>query len=87
MPKAYDWFLVCDCWRTQIRPAALARASFRCQMCGKRRATEVHHLSYKRIGNEPPQDLLAVCHPCHCELHGLRPANDNQILLPLDETG
>jgi hypothetical protein len=28
-------------------------------------ATEVHHLSYRHIGNEPLFDLVSVCGPCH----------------------
>lgn len=29
------------------------------------RATEVHHLSYRFVGNEPLFDLVSVCRPCH----------------------
>jgi hypothetical protein len=53
-------------------------------------ATEAHHLTYVRIGREQPEDLLAVCSEHHRALHNRpakrklpRPANDNQLELPL----
>lgn len=33
-----------------------------------RTATEVHHLTYKNVGNEPLEDLSSVCHHCHAEI-------------------
>jgi predicted HNH restriction endonuclease len=38
----------------------------------KRRATQVHHKTYKNIFNEPLSDLLAVCASCHAEMHGIK---------------
>lgn len=37
--------------------------------CG-RKATEPHHTKYCKWGEfDPPENLMAVCHECHCELH------------------
>jgi hypothetical protein len=41
-----------------------------CQHCGKARAREAHHLTYDRLTREKDADLLAVCVPCHRQLHG-----------------
>jgi hypothetical protein len=30
--------------------------------------------------------LLAVCRPCHAEIHWRQPANDNQIQFPFEDT-
>ena len=32
---------------------------------------DTHHLSYRHLGNEPLEDLLGVCRPCHRYLSGL----------------
>lgn len=44
-----------------------------CQECGKRssasRALDVHHKTYQRIGEEPLEDLVALCRACHDALH------------------
>lgn len=33
-------------------------------------ATEVHHLKYPPWGTfDVPQNLIAICHECHCDLH------------------
>ena len=41
---------------------------FLCRRCGKR-ATEVHHETYKRIYNEQLSDLTALCGNCHEAAH------------------
>jgi hypothetical protein len=93
MSTKYRLYLLSDCWRKQIRPAALALANYLCQYCGVEPATQVHHLrGYACVGIEKPSDLLAVCDGCHRKLHDLptpandnriRAANDNQLQLPL----
>jgi hypothetical protein len=30
---------------------------------------QIHHLTYKRIFNELPSDLQALCFPCHEWIH------------------
>ncbi len=37
----------------------------RCQECSSEKRLEVHHLTYKNLGNEQPDDLLVLCHRCH----------------------
>jgi hypothetical protein len=37
--------------------------------CGSRENLDVHHLTYKRRGNERPADLVALCRRCHKERH------------------
>jgi hypothetical protein len=34
-------------------------------------AVQVHHLSYKRLGDERPEDLQPVCVDCHVRAHNL----------------
>ena len=69
------------------RHQALVRADFRCQIPGcARPAIQVHHWTYKRLGDEAPEDLCAVCLWCHKRLHTWYvpdAANDNQLELPL----
>jgi hypothetical protein len=36
-----------------------------CQSCGVAVATQVHHLTYKHIFEEPLFDLVAICDECH----------------------
>jgi 5-methylcytosine-specific restriction endonuclease McrA len=51
-----------------------ARSGGRCERCGKtlRRATmEPHHVTSRAKGGPDALDnLLAVCHACHEEIHG-----------------
>lgn len=73
----YQRYLASPWWQW-VRGMAMQRAQARlygaCERCGERRAIDVHHLSYVRLGAEWPEDLLAVCRECHAELHGLPPS-------------
>ncbi len=75
---AYDWYLSTPAWRKRSRLCKV-RAHGICQHCHKRKATQAHHLTYERVFDEDPNDLVALCDKCHRALHWLKPANDNQI--------
>jgi hypothetical protein len=64
----YEAYLASDAW-TQCRAVALMRANEICECCEHFRATEVHHITYERIGQELDSDLMAVCSFCHGLLH------------------
>lgn len=40
-----------------------------CQICIEKRGTQLHHMSYRRLGNEPDKDLLFLCSSCHHDIH------------------
>jgi hypothetical protein len=54
-----------------VRREVFERAGGRCERCGARPPTEPHHLRYPPWGAfDIPTNLLAVCHRCHCDIHG-----------------
>jgi 5-methylcytosine-specific restriction endonuclease McrA len=73
----YQAYLNSPKWKNK-RLKVLMRAKFKCEQCKKAQATQVHHLTYKRlgkgdnIGSEPLSDLLAVCARCHRKIHGIK---------------
>lgn len=58
----------CEYLRTKhwldVRYACMKAAKWLCRLCGKR-ATDAHHLTYERRGEELPEDTVALCRPCH----------------------
>jgi hypothetical protein len=53
-----------------IRRQVFARAHGVCERCKARPATEPHHLRYPPWGTlDVPENLIAVCHECHCKIH------------------
>src|SRR5215813_3548694 len=80
---AYGWYRSSPSWHER-RQWILKRARGICEKCRQRAATEVHHLTYKRVFNEDMADLIALCRQCHAEIHWRQPANDNQIQLSFD---
>jgi len=55
-------------WKRK-RAVVLIMSERRCYDCGGQ-ATDVHHLTYARLGNEELDDLVPLCHECHAERHG-----------------
>lgn len=55
-------------WKTR-RKDALVRAGGRCMDCGATTHLHVHHLTYKRHGNELARDLRVLCPRCHSRRH------------------
>jgi len=45
------------------------RDNFTCQSCGSTSNLQTHHITYKNLFNEPDEDLICVCQPCHSILH------------------
>lgn len=64
----YDAYLLSPQWR-DLRAKVLARDAYQCNGCGAGRATQVHHLTYARVGREMLFDLVAVCDRCHDAIH------------------
>lgn len=64
----YSSYLQSEQWLHK-RELVLNRARGRCEGCGERRATQVHHLTYQRAGDEMLFDLAAICDHCHDRIH------------------
>lgn len=62
--KQYLDYLNSDLWK-QRRMALLEKAEFKCRACGENDCLEVHHLTYERLGNEDPNDLVVLCKSHH----------------------
>ncbi|MBO0863484.1 MAG: hypothetical protein J2P16_00220 [Mycobacterium sp.] len=55
----------------EIRAEVFRRAGGVCERCGLRPPTEPHHLRYPPWGTlDVPENMIAICHQCHCEIHG-----------------
>ena len=52
-----------------------------CELCHKFPSAQVHHTSYKRMGEEKRKDLMGVCDRCHKHLHLLPPNISDPELL------
>jgi hypothetical protein len=64
----YNAYLASPEWQAK-RALVLKRDGFICQECFSRPASQVHHLSYKHLGDEPLDDLLSLCRICHQRIH------------------
>ena len=69
--RKYDAYLSSPKWKV-LRRKVLARAKGICEGCEERKATQVHHLTYERLGNEMLFDLVAVCDACQKQIHPQR---------------
>lgn len=65
--RRYNLYLRSPEWRAKAA-LVLDRAHHRCEACGTRPATDVHHLTYKHVFDELLWELRAVCTECHEKL-------------------
>jgi len=64
--RSDEWFM------TRLMTLIVAR--FCCEFCGhpaddRGMGLDVHHLSYDRLGDELPGDLIVLCRDCHTDAH------------------
>ena len=72
MTKAeYQGYLHSDHWKSK-RNEALTHFKHRCVICHSKAKLQVHHLTYKNIGNESIRELIVACGDCHKLIHNIR---------------
>ena len=64
----YLTYLKSEEWRSK-RSAVLKRDGGVCQGCRNASATEIHHITYENLFQEPLEDLISYCQPCHKKAH------------------
>ena len=69
--RKYHKYLLSDEW-AQLKIDIFAARGKSCERCGSKSSVQVHHLTYKNIFNEEPEDLLILCRNCHKDEHGIK---------------
>ena len=67
-PKDYAAYIQSDAWKRK-RIVRLKEDGFSCQLCGAKTNLNVHHLTYKHLGCERPDELMTLCRNCHAKVH------------------
>lgn len=63
--RNYEKYLRSDWWQI-VRRAALSRAGYKCERCGKKGRLDVHHKHYDSLGKEDiKEDVAVLCRNCH----------------------
>lgn len=65
----YEEHIASEKWAS-LRQAVVLREHGQCQGCGRQYAHEVHHLTYKHLGDEFLFELVLLCSSCHRRAHG-----------------
>ena len=60
------------------RALVLKRCHYICEGCNKAKATVVHHLNYKNVGNEFLFELVGLCRKCHERYHNVEGVEHEQ---------
>jgi uncharacterized protein YlaI len=64
----YVEYLKTEHWQKQ-RQEAIEFWGKRCMICDSQEALNVHHRTYKSLGNESILDLVVLCSDCHALFH------------------
>lgn len=62
--QQYQEYLKSEHWEKK-KEDFFTNRKYRCLLCGSRMKLEVHHLTYKNLGNEKKIDLVYLCRFCH----------------------
>jgi len=80
----YNQYIQSEAWRRKRRkyftskmyktyPTGKAAGKFVCYACGSSDRLDLHHKTYKRLGNENiTVDLVPLCKVCHDDVHKLQ---------------
>ena len=69
--KGYNAYLQSEHWK-KLRNSRIKWESgvAECAACHKKTTNvQLHHVSYKRLGNERKEDLIVLCNECHWRVH------------------
>ena len=68
-----NMYLRTPSWKLARRVVFFLRGK-KCEICGKTWRLQVHHKTYKHLGNEwlHPNDLQILCRDCHKKAHGIK---------------
>jgi 5-methylcytosine-specific restriction endonuclease McrA len=80
--ERYQRYLCSREW-AERRRTVLARCGGVCERCRHAAASHVHHLTYIRKYRERPEDLQALCEPCHEFTHGKRDDDPLKAIPPM----
>jgi 5-methylcytosine-specific restriction endonuclease McrA len=65
---AYNIHMRSPRW-AELRSLVMERCGGLCEGCRKRKAVQVHHLTYRDMGNEFLWQLVGICLECHNRFH------------------
>lgn len=63
----YHKYITSDEWKKKSRN--FLKNYKKCQICLNNRPIHTHHRTYKNLGNETNEDLMALCGTCHKKVH------------------
>lgn len=66
--KKYLKYLKSEKWANIRLDLFLCRGE-KCELCERKNKLQIHHLTYDRIFNEEPEDLVILCSRCHRNQH------------------
>lgn len=82
--QSYTDYLHSNIWR-QRRQAKLEQADNKCQYCGEKDYLQVHHLTYKHLGNEASNELVVLCPAHHWVADEIRKTGNKELLAKIDK--
>lgn len=66
--EKYKKYLLSDEWAA-LKIDLFKHRGYSCERCCSKTKLHIHHLNYKNIFNEEPEDLIILCVKCHEKEH------------------
>lgn len=77
--KEYSRYIGSPKW-TNIRNE-LSNEDTACEGCGSKSNLNLHHLTYKHLKNEVPEELMWLCDECHKAVHWYQKHGKKSLLM------
>ncbi|PZT54347.1 hypothetical protein DN757_17615 [Paenibacillus silvae] len=77
---SYSEYLKSNHWKGVKDRFWASKFKKECNVCKRKNKLNLHHKSYKRVGNERLNDLVYLCESCHNKLHELLKGEYSQKL-------
>lgn len=65
----YKDYLKTEHWKNIKMKMKNSKYKYMCYSCKSKTKLQLHHKSYKRVGNEKLTDLIWLCEDCHKKTH------------------
>lgn len=63
--RCYERYRMSDKWQYEKRTPVFERENWLCEACRRAIATQIHHIHYDHVTDEPLWELKAICDECH----------------------
>lgn len=80
----YREYLTSEKWKKR-RQCYFDKHLHKCRACNSEKRIQLHHKTYRRLGEERDADLVPLCFNCHKNLHAIQKRTGTNLWIATEE--